>query len=98
MPDARRAVSAHPRCIVLLLHPPHAPAGVYVAAPVRIRDRLLARLRARRLAASLAGGGHPEADAALALRPHELTSLCHRRDLAGGLERVAAPVQGRRLA
>jgi hypothetical protein len=76
--------------MVLLLHPAQAPAGVYVAQPVRMRDRLAARLSARRLDAALARGADPETGAPLALRARELTELCHRQLLARGLDRWAA--------
>jgi hypothetical protein len=76
--------------MVLLLHPAHAPAGVYVARPVRMRDRMAARLRAQSLDAALARGIDPETGAALALRARALTEHCRRRLLARGLERAAA--------
>jgi hypothetical protein len=90
MPDVRHAAAAHPGDMVLLLHPTQAPADAYVAQPVRLRDRLAARLRARRLDRSLAHGDDPESGAALALRAATLTGPRRRRALAVTLERIAA--------
>jgi hypothetical protein len=90
MPDAGRSAGAHPRGMVLLLRPAHGPADVVLARPVRRRDRIITRLRARRLDVELARGADPEADAALALRAATLTTPRRRRSLAAGLERIAA--------
>jgi hypothetical protein len=84
--------------MVLLLRPDGAPNGVYVARPVRWRDRVAARLRAARLDAALAAGADPDRDPALALRAQELTSPRRRRQLAGAIERVAAVAVGARSA
>jgi hypothetical protein len=61
-----------------------------LARPVRRRDRIVTRLRARRLDVELARGADPEADAALALRAAILTTPRRRRTLAAALERIAA--------
>jgi hypothetical protein len=97
MPDVRRAAAAHPRDMVLLLHHTQAPADAFVAQPVRLRDRLATRLRARRLDRSLARGDDPESGAALALRAATLTGLRRRRALATTLERIASAAADTRL-
>src|SRR6478672_9354922 len=87
MPDAGRAAAVHPRSMVLLLRPAH---DMVVARPALRRDRIVARLRARRLDVELARGADPETDAALALRAAGLTTPARRRHLAAALERIAA--------
>jgi hypothetical protein len=73
--------------------------GFVVARRPRIRDRLSARLRPRRLDRALAGGTPPEASAALALRAEHLTEPEHRRSIAQALRRVLRDArEGRRPA
>jgi hypothetical protein len=60
----------------------------HVAPPPRLRDRLAARLLARRLDWALANGADSEHSAALALRARRLTSLSRRRLVAGSLWRL----------
>jgi hypothetical protein len=73
--------------MVLLLRPAH---DAVLTRPVRRRDRISTRLRARRLDVELARGAQSEADAALALRAAILTTRRRRRSLAAALERIAA--------
>src|SRR5258708_30899598 len=61
-----------------------------VARPVRLWDRLLARLRASRLDRDLADGASPDATVALALRAQRLVRPRTRRDVARGAQRVPA--------
>ena len=56
-----------------------------VAARPRVRDRITARWRARRLDVALAAGAPTEADPALALRARHLTALPCRRLIADAL-------------
>jgi hypothetical protein len=56
-----------------------------VASRARTRDRLAARLRARRLDLALAAGDAPERSAALAERARWQTALPHRRTIANSL-------------
>ena len=73
--------------------------SLVVAQRPRLRDRLAARWRARRLDRALAGGTPPEASAALALRAQRLTEPEHRRSIAQSLRRVVRDAQtGRRAA
>jgi hypothetical protein len=60
----------------------------HIAGPPRIRDRLAARVLARRLDWELANGADSEQSAALALRAHRLTSLSRRRLVANSLWRL----------
>jgi hypothetical protein len=69
--------------------------GLTVAPPPGVRDRVAARLRARRLDRALARGVHPEATAALALRARRLTGSCRRRVMADGYRRVPVKARGR---
>jgi hypothetical protein len=62
--------------------------GLVVADRLRMRDRLTAHWRSRRLDLALAAGAPPEAAAALALRARRLTDLSYRRSIAGALRRV----------
>ena len=62
--------------------------GVLVAERLRVRDRVAARWRTRRLDLALAGGTPAEASAALALRARRLTALSRRRSIADALRRV----------
>ena len=62
--------------------------GLVVARRPRLRDRLAARLRARRLDRALAEGTPPEASAALALRAHQLTESEQRGSIAQAIRRV----------
>ncbi len=57
---------------------------------VRMRDRLLARLRASALDRELAGGASPESSIALALHAALLCGASQRRVLARSLTRIAA--------
>jgi hypothetical protein len=59
-----------------------------VARRPRLRDRLAARWRARRLDRALAGGTPPEANAALALRAQRLTEPDRRGSIADALRRI----------
>lgn len=59
-----------------------------VAARLRVRDRITARWRSRRLDAALAAGTPTEASAALALRARRLTALSRRRSIAAAFRRV----------
>jgi hypothetical protein len=62
--------------------------GLVVARRSRLRDRLVARVRARRLDRALAQGTPPEASAPLALRAQRLTEPEHRASIARDLRRV----------
>lgn len=66
--------------------------SVMVRRP-RLRDRLVARLRRRRLDRALADGTPPEASAALALRAQRLTEPDHRSSMAGALRRILSEAQ-----
>jgi hypothetical protein len=64
--------------------------GAYRGAPIvaarpRVRDRITARWRTRRLDVALAAGAPTEADPALALRARRLTALPCRRLIADAL-------------
>jgi hypothetical protein len=59
-----------------------------VAPRPRVRDRLAARVLARRLDWALANGADSEQSAALALRARRLISLPRRRLMAGSLRRL----------
>jgi hypothetical protein len=73
--------------------------GVVVAKRPRLRDRVAARCRPRRLDRALAGGTPPEASAALALRAQRLTEPDHRRSIAQALRRILREAhEGRRAA
>jgi hypothetical protein len=61
---------------------------VQIAAPARLRERLSARVRSRRLDIALARGTPPETAAPLALRARRLAALSRRRAIAAGLRRV----------
>jgi hypothetical protein len=66
---------------------------------VKLRDRLAARWRPRRLDRALAGGTPPEASAALALRAERLTEPEQRRSIAQALRRILRDArEGRRAA
>jgi hypothetical protein len=62
--------------------------GGAVPAPVRIRDRLIARLRAGRIDRSLAAGASPDASVINALRARSLTAMRYRRGLSRALHRA----------
>jgi hypothetical protein len=62
--------------------------GLVVARRARLRDRLMARLRARRLVRTLASGTPPEASAPLALFAQRLTEPERRRSIARELRRI----------
>ncbi|MBV9806405.1 MAG: hypothetical protein JO286_04425 [Solirubrobacterales bacterium] len=82
------------------LHP-HQPTvllaggvdGLVVARRSRLRDRLVARMRRRRLDRALAEGTPPEASAALALRAQRLTEPDQRSSMAGALRRILREAQ-----
>ena len=59
-----------------------------IASPPKARDRLAARLRARKLDWELANGADSERSPALALRARRLTSLSRRRLIADALWRL----------
>jgi hypothetical protein len=59
-----------------------------IASQPKIRDRVAARLLARRLDWALANGADSEQNAALALRARRLTSLPRRRLIANALRRL----------
>jgi hypothetical protein len=65
------------------------PNGPWLAQRPRLRDRVAARLRARRLDHALAAGTPPEANAALALRARRLTEPGRRCVIASSLRRIA---------
>lgn len=64
------------------------PRGPIIARRARLRDRLLARLRARQLDVALAHGAPPEADAAVAIRARRLIDPSNRRAIAETLRRM----------
>jgi hypothetical protein len=68
-------------------------AGLVVAKRPRLRDRLAARVRPRRLDRALAGGTPPEASAALALRAQQLTESESRGSIAEALRRIVREAQ-----
>jgi hypothetical protein len=73
--------------------------GVVVVGPPRIpriRDRLVVRLRPRRLDRALARGTSPEASAPLALRAQRLTEPEQRGSIARELRRIVRESQGAR--
>jgi hypothetical protein len=59
-----------------------------IAAPERLRDRLVVALRSLSLDTALADGTPSEAHGALALRARRLTSLPRRRELALAIRRL----------
>jgi hypothetical protein len=67
--------------------------GFVVARRPRLRDRLAARVRPRRLDRALAGGTPPEASAALALRAQQLTESESRGSIAQAFRRVIREAQ-----
>lgn len=86
-----------PSLAVMSVHLLSSPCTVLVAAGrgdrvavkrPRLRDRLAAHWRARRLDRDLAEGVPPEASAALALRAQRLTEPDWRWSMAGALRRV----------
>jgi hypothetical protein len=60
----------------------------HIAPQPNVWDRLVARVRARRLDWALANGADSEQSAAIALRARRLTSLSRRRVIANSLWRV----------
>src|SRR6185312_17133488 len=62
--------------------------GLVVARRPRLSDRLVVRLRARRLDRALAQGTPPEASAPLALRAQRLTEPDQRSSIARELRRI----------
>jgi len=73
---------------LVILKPRESSDNVLVTRPARLRERLTARWRARRLDAQLARGVAPEAGAPLALRAHALGEPRMRLALARGVQRV----------
>jgi len=67
--------------------------GPAIASRPRLRDRLLARWRARRLDGQLAAGVPAEASPALALRARKLIDVSRRRSIADGLRRIVRDAQ-----
>ena len=70
--------------------------GLVLARRPLLKDRLAARLRARRLDRALAQGTPPEASAALALRAQRLTEPEERASIARELRRVLREAGGSR--
>ena len=70
--------------------------GTVVAERPRLRDRLAAHWRARRLDRALANGIAPETSAALALRAQRLTEADRRWSIAGTLRRIVRDVEADR--
>ena len=70
--------------------------GTVVAERPRLRDRLAAHWRARRLDRALAQGVAPETTAALALRAQRLTEADRRWSIAGSLRRIVRDVEADR--
>jgi hypothetical protein len=70
--------------------------GFVVVRPPRIRDRLVARLGARRLDRALARGTSPEANAPLALHAQRLTEPEQRESIARALRRIVLEANGAR--
>jgi hypothetical protein len=66
-----------------------------VATRPGIRDRLEARVAARRLDHALAAGIYPETSSALALRARRLTGPRRRRTMADGYHRLPREARGR---
>jgi hypothetical protein len=66
--------------------------------PVRLRDRLAARIKARRLDSDLAAGAAPDADVAHALRAATLIAPAERSMLARSLQRVVRDARDPRTA
>lgn len=62
--------------------------GLVIAKRPRLRDRVAAHIRRRRLDRALAGGIPPETSVALALRAERLTEPEHRRSMAQALRRI----------
>ncbi len=67
---------------LVIVRPEQTSGGVIIARRARVRDRLVARFRARRLDGELARGVVPQARASLALRAERLGSAKTRRSLA----------------
>lgn len=67
--------------------------GTIVAERPRLRDRLAAHWRSRRLDRALAQGIAPETSAALALRAQRLTEPDRRWTIAGALRRIVRDVE-----
>lgn len=68
--------------------PGEGPPAVTIAPRPRLRDRVAARWRARRLDRALAGGTATESSPALALRARRLSDYARRRSIAQTLTRV----------
>jgi hypothetical protein len=72
--------------------------GAIAPARVRLRDRLAARWRARRLDRELAAGAAPDADVSRALRAATLIAPAERSMLARSLQRIVRDAHDRRAA
>jgi hypothetical protein len=70
------------------------PGPLGVASRPRLRDRVAARWRSRRIDLALADGAPPEAAASLALRARRLTDLTRRRSIAAALRRLVRELDG----
>ena len=82
-------IDGNPMTSVLLLTPAWTPhADVIEPRRVRLRDRIMARLRAQRLDRALADGVAPERGVALALRARRLVRPETAATLARALQRV----------
>jgi hypothetical protein len=73
---------------LLILITEHSSGELVVTRRARLRERVAARLLARRLDQELARGAAPETRAALALRAEALGEPARRRALASQLRRV----------
>ena len=67
--------------------------GGFSVVDARLRDRVIARLRADHLDQALADGASPDASLAIALRAQALTTTQARHELADGLQRVVSHAQ-----
>src|ERR1700749_2491083 len=70
--------------------------NILLASRPRVRDRLVVRLRTRRLDRALARGTSPETSAALALRAQHLTEPEQRGSIARDLRRIIREPQAPR--
>ena len=74
-------------------HPSRTLDDWLIAPRERLRDRLVARVRSRRLDEALARGTPAETNAPLALRARRLTRARFRCDLARSLRRLVREVE-----
>jgi hypothetical protein len=83
----------------LVLLTPAQDGDVVLATRARLRDRITARVLARRLDSELAAGALPGARPALAIRAHALGEPRIRTTLADGIRRLIDEARGpRRLS